>query len=282
MMGIPVKKTIFGGALLLFLGGALWYLFSSGEPEPPSLEPVTELVYERVAARIADEVLLPPEHPTLLLPRIPGDGEDALRRRIQRRLHRRGGVTVLLAAEREPDGWFADKVAPLVERWLPLFGDERREEDPDLLLAARVKEIRDDEDSLRLVVDWEEGDLTVKDALLARGSAAEEFEKSVFNVEYTRILIDGSSALLRFTVWALILVLPPFLFLGFLRRVLREDSNVVNALLLVGFALPGAIAAWILTAFGSGWTGAALTILAVAVSALYSYGFLTAVEESRQ
>ena len=66
-----------------------------------------------------------------------------------------------------------------------------------------------------------------------------------------------------------------------IRKVLKEESNLLNAVMLVVFAVPGIVAAWVLTAFGHGWSGTGLTLLAVAASCAYSFGFLTLVEDRR-
>ena len=109
----------------------------------------------------------------------------------------------------------------------------------------------------------------------------EELEKSIFSFDYMQLSIESSSRLWRFLSWLLILTIPPMLCVRIIKRVLKEESNLLNAGLVLSFALPGFIAGWILCAFGQGWTGMMFTLLAVAASGVYSFGFLSLVEEAR-
>ena len=97
-----------------------------------------------------------------------------------------------------------------------------------------------------------------------------------------QLSIAGSSRFWRFLSWTLLLMVPPFLFLPVIRRVLKGDSNLVNAGMLLAFAVPGIIAGWILSAFGQGFVGGSLTLVAMLASAAYAFGFLTLVEHSRR
>ena len=55
----------------------------------------------------------------------------------------------------------------------------------------------------------------------------------------------------------------------------------MNALLVLGFALPGALAAWVFTAYGHGYLGGILTLLGVVAAGATSFLFIAILEARR-
>lgn len=277
-----LKTIIVGTVTLAALGGGLLLFFGGREPLP-ELDRLPNLVYTRVVERIASEVQAPAASERLLIPPIARDPQDALRARIARSVEDRRGLEVQVP-KREELGAESDVLAVIgaqVRDWKKRIVAEWTGDKPDLVLVASVRELQNDDDRIRLSVEWQQQKMASGEPL-AGGELVEEIPKSLFNMDYSRARIADSSGTLRVGIWLAVLIVPPLLLLTFVKRVLREESNLHNALMVLAFAVPGCVAAWILTAFGAGWMGGGLTLLATAVSVAYSFFFCTAVEELRR
>ena len=73
----------------------------------------------------------------------------------------------------------------------------------------------------------------------------------------------------------------PFLLVGPIRRVLEEESNLKNGVLILALAVPASSLAWLFTGFGHGWIGGSLSLLGAVVALTYSFLFCTAAENTR-
>jgi hypothetical protein len=286
MIPIPFKKTILGIVLLGGLGTGAVILMSSEKIPIFKLDPLTDLVYARAVDRIVAEVVVPPNKRVITIPKIEGDGMDAFRGRLQKQLNRRGGVEALVPVkntEKKSSGWLDGKTATLLRSLAAdLFtDDDEKETVPQLILAARIRDFTDQDDRVGLEVEWAEGDLSQEGALLASGIVREEIVKSVFSWDYMQVTIGQSSRFWRFVGWTLVVIAFPLLFLPMIRRVLGGDSNLHNAILLLAFSIPGILAGYVLSAFGQGFTGSSLALIGAAASIVYTYGFISLVEDAR-
>ncbi len=280
MIGLPFKKLIFGLLLLGGLGvaGAALVWHGSKEP-PPELPTLVDFVYEQAVNQIVENVTVPTGKNIIGLHDIPGDGNDALRLRLLRKLNRRGGLEALLIQEPESSN-YKEKIIAVLRSWAPESLGGKKPPEINVDLYARIVDFQDNDDRVRLEVEWAEG--YSEGALLAKGRPAVELEKSLFSFDYMQLSIGESSRFWRFLSWSLLVMMPPFLFLPVIRRGLKEDSNFVNAGMLLAFAVPGIIAGWVLSAFGQGFVGGGLTLLAMLASATFAFCFLTLVEHSRK
>ena len=105
---MKIKFSNFFTLTLLMLittagAGGAFVMMRNPPPKPPKLGHYTAFVYDRLAERIASEIVVPREENLLSLPPISGDGEDALRYRLLRALNRRGGV--FLTGRGRLGGW---------------------------------------------------------------------------------------------------------------------------------------------------------------------------------
>ena len=283
MLGLPIKWL--GGSLLVVLAsaGGVFYFWGRGEPMP-RLETLPELVYGRVTDQIVEDTTIPPGAAHLLLPPFPRDPQDALRRRLAERFQDRHALEVTLPKRRVElleggDDW-ESLIGAVVADWKQKLIAEWQDDGPDFMVVARVTDYTDDDSSVRLAVDWEKRSLNGADK--AAGNGESEIAKSWFSVDYARFRISEWSGPWRFALWLAAMAAPAFLCAGFIRRVLEQNSNLSNARLVLAFAVPGAVAAWVLTAFGWGWTGGSLALLGTAVAGVYSFFFCTAVENLRR
>lgn len=285
MLGLPIKW--FGASLLLLIAGAGGTLYYLGRGEPiPQLETLPELVYGRVTDAIVAEVQVPPGASRVLLPPFPRDPQDALRRRVADQLEERRGLDVAVPKRRADllegsDEWDA-LLGAVFQEWKQKIITEWTGDRPDFVVLARVKDYTDNEDVVRLEVDWERRLLDAPDDPSGNGTSVGEIPKSWFEVDYARAQISSWSGSWRFGFWLLAMIAPAFLASGLIRKVLEQNSNLANARMVLVFMLPGALAAFVLSALGWGWTGGALTLLGTAIAGAYSFFFCTAVENLRQ
>lgn len=277
-----LKKWVLGGVLLAIGGaGAGVLLFSRREPLP-ELGRIPDLVYQRVIDQLVSQVVAPPGTERLLIPPIGRDANEALRARLARETEDRTGLEVMLPKRDESvSDDLTSVVGAVVRSWKEKIVAEWTGEKPELLIACRVVDLVDDDDRMRLVVEWEQQWLASGEPL-SGGTITEEVPRSWANGDYARAAISDSSAALRLGLWLAVLVIPSLFLTRWIRQVLREESNLHNAALVLVFAVPGCVAGWILTGFGAGWLGGGLTLLAVAASGAYSFAYCSMVEELRR
>lgn len=278
-----LNKIIIGSVLLALVGGGIAALALSRREPAPELDRLPALVYSRAVDQVVTEVVAPPQTERMMIPPIPRDASEALRTRLAHEVEDRLGFEVMLPKRDETsnDEDLTAMVGALVRSWKEKIIAEWTGEKPEVLLVSRVKELTDDDERLRLVIEWEQ-QWVASGEPLAGGVVKEEIAKSWFDADYARASISDSSASMRFGIWLAVLVLPGLLLVSTIKKVLREESNSHNALLVLAFAIPASVSAWILTAFGAGWFGGGLTLLAIAASGAYSFLFCTMVEELRR
>ena len=283
---IPFKKT-----LLIIIGvaavttGAFWIF--GGDREPiPELTGLPELVYSRVADEVASQVVIP-DGKTIFVPAFAGDPDNALRARIRECLLDRGARPLIPMEEMsEGSGWLedeGDEAESLIDwAWVKsVLTRQKKKEDRSSVVLLGKMELTDDDERLRVNLDWIQVDHKAKGILKGETSTTHEVAKSWFSGDYQKIRISEMSRFFRLALWTLLLIVPAFAGTPVIRRVLKDESNLVNAAMVLAFALPGALAGWVLTAYGSGWWGGTVTLIAVLVSAAFSFMYCTIIEARR-
>ncbi|MGE3165808.1 MAG: hypothetical protein AB7O52_12960 [Planctomycetota bacterium] len=275
-------KWVVGGVLVaVAAAGGSVLLFSRRDPLP-ALGRLQDLVYQRVTEQLTSQVVAPPGTERLLIPPIARDATEALRARVGRATEQRTGLTVLLPKRDESVADdFSAVVGSTLGSWKSKIVAEWTGEKPELVLACRVVDLVNDDERVRLDVEWEQ-QWVASGEPLAGGKVTEEVTRSWSNRDYARAAITDSSAALRLGLWLAVLVIPSLLLTRWIRRVLREESNARNAALVLAVALPGCVAGWVLTGFGVGWFGGGLTLLAAAASGGYSFAYCSWIEDLRR
>ena len=285
---IPFKKT-----LLIIIGaaavttGAFWIF--GGDREPiPELTGLPELVYSRVADEVASQVVIP-DQKIIFVPAfkgVTGDPDNALRARINDRLKDLGARPLIPMEEMsEGSGWLEEQGAEaesLIDwAWLAsvLTKQNKKEDRPSVVLLGKM-ELTDDEERLRVNLDWIQVDQKAK-GILKGETSTHEVAKSWFSGDYQKIRISESSRFFRLGLWTLLLIVPALVGTPLMRRVINDESNLANGMMVLAFALPGALAGWVLTAYGSGWWGGTVTLIAVLVSAAFSFVYCTIIDARR-
>ena len=284
MIGWPLRILALSALAATGVGG--YFYFTSDEAEPPRLDPVPERVYSRVVDQVAEGIRIPPGSARLLLAPVPGDRGD-LRLRLRDKLRRKSSLDVVPLEETEEEETLRSTLTALFDRWVgTVVGAPEPEESKkgtDLLVVAELVELIDAEDRYRLEVRWKEGEIRKKGKVetIETGSASDEIRRSWTDLDYAQISIGQSSRPLRVGMWLAIVLLPPLAFIGPIRKVLEKESNLKNLYMVLALAIPGTIAGWVFSAFGEGWTGGGIALLAAFLSVAYSFAFCTVIEEAR-
>lgn len=286
MMGIPVRRLLVGGTLLGLVAGGVTLLWLGRRPPVPELARLPDLVHDRVVERIAGDLEVPHHMHRALIPPIPRDPSDALRERLARALEDHARLEVELPPRRadlvgsDPD--LGSLLQALASTWQDWLVREWTGESPDLMLVAQVEEFADDEHRVALAVHWQARSVADPHGPpLASGQAMAEVAKHWRDPDYLRARILDASPALRFGVWVALLVVPPLVLLGPIRRALVRESNLKNLqLMLLCMTLP-ALGAWVLTGFADTVWGGGLALLGVAAAGGFAYVFLSLIEELR-
>ena len=264
------------GLLIAAIGFGLWWANRDSGPELPGLEPIPHWVHNTVARQIADEMVVGAGTRSVAVLPVVGDPTDALRIRIGRTLESERGLEVSYPnVEVAPSTWLEGAI----DQWVPVLA--KASSRPDAMLVATVARHRDDAEESSLAVDWSQRSVANPDALVSAGTAESQLRKSVVEPEYLRwsILAWGSGS--RFLMWLAVGLGLPILATRWWMSGLKRESNAVNGALLVLVALPGTLAGWLLTGFGTGAIGAGLTVVAAVAAFAFAFFYLTWVEEAR-
>ncbi|MFN0056874.1 MAG: hypothetical protein ACKVX7_00325 [Planctomycetota bacterium] len=283
MIGWSLRKLIWIGVIgVAAAGGGGWLLAHQRSAPHAALDALTEVVYSRMATRLAHALSTPPAGSRLALLPIAGDGGDALRQRLIRAIEKRGGIEVeRYDAPAPAASWLTDPLDALTTAWLKKLSGGSQQ--PKSIFSARL-ELIDSADELRLAVDWQQVEPppgTFDDrAFVATVHTVERVAKSLLSFDFLQARISEWPLYWRLLGWLSAVVAPAGLFLTPIRRVLAARRNFSNAVLLVAVALPGIGAGWVLTAFASGYMGGLVAALALVASVAHSYFVLTVVEAS--
>jgi len=281
--GLSLPRLVLGSALLVGGGAGAVALLSTDLPPATPLAELPDLVHDRASARIASDLPEPGADDRLLLPPLPGDRSDALRTRLARAIDGSGRYEVILADRPAPEGWLEAEVLPRLAEWLAeVPGIPAGKERPARLLDAHVSKRQDDDAALAIAVRWRLRDLSADGRTVAAGSAESRVERSLADLDYLRWRIGEIPGALRGAIWVATLVVPWFLARRLAAEVLRRESNGWNAALWAAAALPGVIAAYVLTAFATGWGGASVALLAAAGATVLAYAWLNRLELARR
>ncbi|MEM7167888.1 MAG: hypothetical protein AAF581_20720 [Planctomycetota bacterium] len=159
MLGLPIKWLGTGLLVLIAGAGGTFYFMNRGEPIP-ELETLPELVYARVTDQIVGDVQIPPGATRVVLPPFPRDPKDALRRRVGEQLQQRRGLEVAIPKRRAEllagSGEIDALLGAVFEEWKQKIIVEWTGDRPDFVVLARVKDYADDDERVRLDVDWEQ------------------------------------------------------------------------------------------------------------------------------
>ena len=92
--GLSLVRLVIGSVILVGGGIGAYALLKSDLPAATPLDRLPDLVHDRVAEAIAQELPQPPGDARLILPPIRNDRNDALRTRLSRRIDRSGRYDV--------------------------------------------------------------------------------------------------------------------------------------------------------------------------------------------
>jgi len=117
-------------------------------------------------------------------------------------------------------------------------------------------------------------------AAMLQAGATPTIARSLFDLEYYRLCIDGWGTGWRMLTWLLVLLFLPLLCYPLAVRGLRERSNPVNLGLWLGFTAVDLGVAVAFTGFRApGFFGTVGMLLALALALFYNYGMLTEIED---
>ena len=281
--GLSTAKLALVG-LLIAGGGVGWY-FLGGDSLPPAtpLDDLPDLVHDRVVAKVAEELPEPGPESTMILPPIGEDRADALRTRLALRIDKTGRYEVKQIDAPPPESWWEEELLSIVpEKLATTLGLKDEADLAPWLLEARVIERQDDEEALALSVVWHLRDLRQEGRRVATGTAEESIERSLFDGDYLRWRIADTSPWGRGLLWFACVLIPWLILRSTFIEVLRKESNGWNAALWLVAATPGIAAGYVLTAFGSGWGGGLTALVSIAVTVVFSYGWLNWLDSTRR
>ena len=111
----------------------------------------------------------------------------------------------------------------------------------------------------------------------------DRIEPSPVRLAYWRARLADSSKIQRVALWILLALLLPLAAARLIRRVLEEESNTRNALLVLALTAVNGLLAWGLTGFWlpTGWS-VLVVLLAVVTGAMYNYKVATVIDELRR
>lgn len=115
---------------------------------------------------------------------------------------------------------------------------------------------------------------------LLEARAAPAIARSLFDLEYYRLCIDGWGTGWRILTWLLVLLFLPLACYPLAVRGLRSQSNAVNLSLWLGFTAVDLGVAVAFTGFRApGFFGTVGLLLGLALALFYNYGILTEIED---
>jgi hypothetical protein len=260
------KPIIYGAVgLTMFFEG--YQLFG---PAEDSLGFMRRNMAQRVCARAVDEIPRRNGIPSIAVLDLAGDVQ--------------GLVTGLLRDRIAATGEFRLMDEPFFRKLLREFGKDgapitkladavatAREIGVDLIIFGEIPEfaVRQEFASLRL--ELRVAERASGQALFAR-SYAENIGGNGLASSYWRARIADSSKGRRIFIWVAFALLLPLVSLPLIRRLLAEDSNLINLAVLLAYTIVDMLFALLLTGFWipTLWT-AGILILALAASGYYNY-----------
>ncbi len=232
---------------------------------------------ERLCAKVAGDLPKKEGVPSLAVLELAGD--------------RQGNVTKLLREKIAASGEFRVLEEPFLGKLLREFGGQgisvTRLEDAvaaarrigvDLVLFGEIPEYDVKERTGTLKLELRVAERATGQAIFAQ-TFAEEMGGSLILSSYWRARIADSSKGRRIFVWIVFALLLPLLTIPLIRRLISEESNILNLATLLGYTIVDMLLALLLTGFWipTIWT-AGILILALAGSGYYNYRIASIVE----
>ena len=282
LMLVPFKKTILAIVAVLAVGGGTFWAFS-GPSEPwVDLDRATELVYRRVASEVRQRLVVPPER-VITIPAIEGDIDGAFRGRLLEAVRDSGSQAYAPQTDSDVAQSWLEKASSGGFDWDSLtswLGKKDDASEQGVVLIGRLDKVDNDE-RWAAELTWVELDRGAQALLVPETQTRSELVKSWFDGDYQKIRIQESSRWLRLGGWLLLLMLPALAATPLIKQGLKKESNFTNAMMVLMFAFPGTIAGWILTAYGSGWWGGALSFFSAVCALAFSFLYCSLLEAHR-
>lgn len=269
--------ALLGLLVILAVGVYLGAKILSGGGE--DLDFFRTLLSERVAARLIRDLKNHPDIQSLCLYIPSGEKHELFNSRLEEALEAEG----LIIAD-------AEEVKPALKK---IFGDRleviktdgqaselARIVGTDATLVGELKQFSRGKGGLGAKVDFGVRLVEAKspDSVVVRKYRDEIGSR--FSPAFIRGTIHESSPWMRIFAWILFVVLLPFLTISVVKRLLRRESNLHNALMLAGYTGVDLLVALILTGFYlSGFLVWVLLFLALSGGCFYNFLAFTKIEE---
>jgi hypothetical protein len=259
----PILYTAVGVSML-FEG---YQLFG---PAEDSLGFMRRNLAQRVCAKAADELPRRNGIPSIAVLDLAGDVQ--------------GLVTNLLRDRIAATGEFHLMEEPFLRKLLREFGKDgapitrladavatARETGVDMIVFGEIPEFAVRQDSAALKLELRMAERASGQAIFAR-SYFESVGGGGLASSYWRARIADSSKGRRIFIWVAFTLLLPLVSFPLIRRLLSEDSNLLNLVLLLAYTIVDMLFALLLTGFWipTVWT-AGILVLALAASGYYNY-----------
>lgn len=274
LLARPVVASALGLAVL-FQG---YWLFG---PEDEQIGFAGRTLAARTATAVASD--LPDRNGVVTLAVLPfrNDENEAFGRRIRDAIANHGRYVLVEES-------FVQRVLrevrgqPLSASTLEEAGGAARRIGADAVLFGDVIGFSADRGDARIAVDLRMVERESAEAVFGR-RYEDRIERSPARLTYWRARLADSSKIQRVALWILVSLLLPLAAAPLIRRVVEEESNVRNALLVLGLTGVNGLLAWGLTGFwlASGWSVLVL-FLALVAGAVYNYQVATVIDELRR
>ena len=270
---LAVKPIIFAGLGL----SMLWQTYSMFTPAEDGLGFMQRNLAERICAQVLNDLPRKEGVPSLAVLDLAGDAQ--------------GHVGSLLRGKISASGEYRVLEESFLRKLLREFGKSSvpatRLEDAvaasrqigvDLILFGEIPEYEVKERTGSLKLELRMAERATGQAIFAR-SYAEDIGGSLILSSYWRARIADSSKGRRIFIWAAFTILLPLVTIPMIRRLISEESNLMNLAMLLAYTTVDMILALLLTGFWipTIWT-AAILILALAGSGYYNFRVASLVE----
>lgn len=252
---------------------ALW-LFWLGwthlGPRKPEVGPMRKQVAEQILPQIVEDIREARKHAhTAALLHLGNDPSDFLTNELRSRIEKSGIVDLR-------DHTFLEKVRNVLNLRHPSFStmaeamDKGEAFEVDAVLFGTINRFESGPDGAILDLDLTVAGIDPPQPLLTKrynhtipvGYISKVAQKHVLNV--------GSAQ--RFLSWVIIVLLLPVFTIGFIRAMVRKQSNQVNAFTFAVYAVVDAILAWLLVgATLTSWLPVLVFILCVTAALAYNF-----------
>jgi hypothetical protein len=259
------------------LGSMLFGGFQFLEAPQDTLGPMQRSLADKVCARAVQDLPKTTETRSLAVLNLGGDSGNYVTGLLRRKIAASGQYQVL-------DESFFGKL-------LQEFGKQEaavtklsdavaiaRQLGVDLVLFGEVPSLQSGAGTGSMKLELRMAERVSGQAVYAR-SFGEEVGGNLILSSYWRTRVADSSIGWRILIWVLFTLLLPIAAIPLIRRLVSEESNLANLLLLLGMTIVDMFVAILLTGFWipTIWTAVVL-ILALAGSAVYNYGIASFVE----